>query len=237
VPDFTISLWYGDLFGGKQEWKGRSTESKSILVAMKGLQALGDNNFIIHKLGKGRLYYRMGLTYAPKSLELAAANYGFLVSRTYKGVDDKAHARFDDEKKMWVFALGERIEVTVTMTTTARRYHMALCDYLPAGCEPLNPALKGSPSPSAGSTGGSGGMLGNPHSWRFYSKRYWPEHINLRNERAEAFRSLLWPGVYEFVYTVRATTGGDFVVPPALAEEMYSPECFGRSASGKVRIE
>ena len=65
----------------------------------------------------------------------------------------------------------------------------------------------------------------------------WYEHQNLRDERAEAFTSLLWPGVYEYVYYARATTPGRFVAPPAHAEEMYAPETFGRSASDRVVIE
>ena len=32
-----------------------------------------------------------------------------------------------------------------------------------------------------------------------------------------------------------ATMPGTFVVPPAKAEEMYSPEVFGRSATGRAR--
>jgi hypothetical protein len=34
-----------------------------------------------------------------------------------------------------------------------------------------------------------------------------------------------------------ATTPGKFVAPPAKAEEMYSPEVFGRSASDWVIVE
>ena len=49
--------------------------------------------------------------------------------------------------------------------------------------------------------------------------------------------SLLWDGVYEYTYVARATTPGSYVVPPAKAEEMYSPEVFGRSASDKVIVE
>ena len=60
---------------------------------------------------------------------------------------------------------------------------------------------------------------------------------NLRDERAEAFTSYLWEGAYEYVYICRATTPGQFVVPPAKAEEMYTPETFGRSGSDKVRVE
>ena len=59
----------------------------------------------------------------------------------------------------------------------------------------------------------------------------------MRDHRAEAFTSLQWDGVYEYSYTVRATTPGTFVVPPAMAEEMYSPEVFGRSGSNRVIVE
>ncbi|MFN2220151.1 MAG: hypothetical protein ACK2UA_16205, partial [Anaerolineae bacterium] len=65
----------------------------------------------------------------------------------------------------------------------------------------------------------------------------WYEHQNMRDERAEAFTSLLWDGVYDYSYVARATTPGNFVVPPAKAEEMYSPEVFGRSASDRVIVE
>jgi alpha-2-macroglobulin len=51
----------------------------------------------------------------------------------------------------------------------------------------------------------------------------------MRDERAEAFTTLLWEGVYEYSYITRATTPGQFVVPPTKAEEMYSPEVFGRT--------
>ena len=65
----------------------------------------------------------------------------------------------------------------------------------------------------------------------------WYEHQNLRDERVEAFTSLLWEGVHEYTYVARATTPGVFVVPPAKAEEMYMPETFGRSATDRVIVE
>ncbi|HEX7722624.1 MAG TPA: Ig-like domain-containing protein [Pyrinomonadaceae bacterium] len=56
----------------------------------------------------------------------------------------------------------------------------------------------------------------------------WFEHQNLRDDRVEAFTSLLWEGVYKYSYVARATTPGQFIVPPAKAEEMYHPETFGK---------
>ena len=58
----------------------------------------------------------------------------------------------------------------------------------------------------------------------------------MRDERVEAFASILWAGVHEYTYVGRATTPGTFTVPPTKAEEMYTPETFGRSATDKVTI-
>ena len=63
------------------------------------------------------------------------------------------------------------------------------------------------------------------------------EHQNMRDERVEAFASILAAGVHQYVYVARATTRGRFVVPPAHTEEMYAPEIFGRSAADIVVVE
>ena len=65
---------------------------------------------------------------------------------------------------------------------------------------------------------------------------HWFEHQNMRDDRVEAFTSYLEGGTYEYTYIARATTPGQFVVPPAKAEELYSPEVFGRSASTSVVV-
>jgi alpha-2-macroglobulin len=59
----------------------------------------------------------------------------------------------------------------------------------------------------------------------------------MRDERVEAFASLLWEGVHEYSFVATATSPGRFMVPPARAEEMYSPEVFGCSSYDKVIIE
>ena len=52
----------------------------------------------------------------------------------------------------------------------------------------------------------------------------------------EAFSSYLPGGTYEYTYIARATTPGEFVVPPTRAEEIFAPEVFGRSASATVVV-
>jgi hypothetical protein len=153
---------------------------------------------------------------------------GFVVMREYEGVDDPEDV-YQDEDGIWHIKAGSRVRVRVTMVADNRRYHVALVDHLPAGLEVINPALAVSetvPDDPSEET--------NRYWWWWWT---WYEHQNLRDERVEAFTTLLWDGVYEYTYEVRATMPGTFVVPPAKAEEMYSPEVFGRSGSDLVIVE
>jgi uncharacterized protein YfaS (alpha-2-macroglobulin family) len=117
------------------------------------------------------------------------------------------------------------------LTLPSRRYHVALVDRLPAGLEPQNPSLAttGAMAHAAAARDPEAGYW-----WR----QYWFRHQNLRDDRAEAFSGpILWEGDYVYRYLARATTTGVFMVPPAKAEEMYTPETFGRSRSDRVIVE
>ena len=64
---------------------------------------------------------------------------------------------------------------------------------------------------------------------------YW-DFTNLRDNRSEAFAMHMDEDRHQFSYTVRATTPGTFLAEPAKAEEMYSPETFGRSSGQTVLV-
>lgn len=234
TPDFVARIWLDTAYCGDHEYRGRTTDTRTVDVPMQTILSSSStsSSLILHKDGQGRLYYRIALNYAPVSLQLNAVNYGFKVERTYVGVDDPSHAEKQADGT-WKFTLNEKIKVVLTMTTAQRRYHIALVDYLPAGCEPLNAQLKGT---ITGDTESSVARSKKRYCYRPDCQIGWTEHENLRDERAEAFRSLLWPGVYQWSYVMRATCTGTFIVPPAKAEEMYSPENFGRSATEKAII-
>ncbi|CAF2070665.1 unnamed protein product [Rotaria magnacalcarata] len=243
TPDFVANIWLDNDYCGQHQYKGRTTNTHTVNIPMTAILSSSSDtnnnnkkNLIMHKDGNGRLYYRIGLNYAPSNLQLNAVNYGFKIERTYVAINDSTHVQKQSDDT-WKFMLGEKIRVILTMTTTQRRYHIALVDYLPAGCEPLNTQLKGT---LTGDTHSSVTRSNRDYRYcgcRAYSNVGWTEHENLRDERAEAFRSLLWPGVYEWSYVMRATCAGTFIIPPAKAEEMYSPENFGRCSTEKVIIE
>jgi uncharacterized protein YfaS (alpha-2-macroglobulin family) len=239
TPDFVARVWLGNTYAGEQAFKGRTVDLNQLDIPMSYLVNAGNaSNLIIDKQGAGRLYYRIGMKYAPRNLKLEPADYGFTVLRKYEAIDDK-----DDVKQnadgSWTIKSGSRVRVRLTMVAQARRYHVALVDNLPAGLEILNPELATTEAIPA-DQGGNTSVVENLS--RSYGRgwgwsRYWFEHQNFRDERAEAFSSLLWEGVYNYTYVARATTPGQFVVPPAKAEEMYAPETFGRTGTDFVWVE
>ncbi|HTL38991.1 MAG TPA: hypothetical protein VL326_37925, partial [Kofleriaceae bacterium] len=230
TPDFVARVWLGKDYAGDHPFKGRSTDYYDIDIPMAFVATHDKSDLTIQKDGKGRLYYRIGMTYAPASLKLEPADYGFVVQRLYEGADDpKDVSRAADGS--WHIKAGARVRVKLTMVNENRRYHVALVDPIPAGLETMNPALAVTgPIPLDPNEQKSRGRY-----WWWYGP--WYEHQNMRDERNEAFAALLWEGVHEYEYVARATTPGNFVVPPAKAEEMYMPETFGRSGSDRVIVE
>jgi uncharacterized protein YfaS (alpha-2-macroglobulin family) len=243
TPDFVARAWFGDRQALEQTFRGRSTERRHVEVPMRVVAGMGPSPLVIAKEGAGRLYYRIGMQYAPASLKLEPSDHGFTVERKYEAVDDPKDVTRDADGT-WRVKAGARVRVRLSMVAESRRYHVALVDPLPAGLEPLNPALAttGALPPDEPQTvdviggpglGGPGGLRGHWWWWR----RVWFEHQNLRDERVEAFSSLVWEGVWTYTYIARATTPGTFVVPPTKAEEMYHPETFGRAASDRMIVE
>jgi uncharacterized protein YfaS (alpha-2-macroglobulin family) len=222
TPNFVARIWFGEKFAAEQKFVGREIDSNSVNVPMRILQEKTDaQNLTLDKQGDGRIYYRIGLKYAPKNLNLDAADYGFEVMRSYEAIDYADDVRQNADGS-WTIKAGARIRVRLQMVAPTRRYHVALVDNLPAGLEIVNADLAVSESlPEDVSE----------------SRRRWFDHQNLRDDRAEVFKALLSAGVWEYSYVARATTPGNFTVPPAKAEEMYAPETFGRSTTDFVKVE
>lgn len=232
TPAFVAQAWLGTTYVAEQAFDGRTTTRATSLVPMAELVGVGEGTqLVLRKVGAGRLYYRLGLRYAPADLVQGARDEGFVVERSYAAVNDPFDVTRDADGT-WRIRAGASVRVTVTMVADARRTHVALVDPLPAGLEAVNPALAVSqtftPAPEA--EGASPVDAFTCWCWQ------WFEHQNLRDDRVEAYTSFLPGGTYEYTYVARATTPGTFVVPPAHAEELYAPEVFGRSTSTTVVV-
>jgi hypothetical protein len=96
-------------------------------------------------------------------------------------------------------------------------------DYLPAGFEIDNPHLV-----SSGDTG--------TLSW--ITDGVDPANTEFRDDRFTAAfeRKSDDPPVFTVAYVVRAVSPGQYVRPQASVEDMYRPDRYGRSDTGKVEV-
>jgi len=113
------------------------------------------------------------------------------------------------------------VKVEVKMTGSAKRFNVALVDKLAAGLEVENPHFAKKTDEQTSKD----------------AKPVWIEHQNYRDDRVECFASIIEQSTqYTMEYTARATTPGEFIIPPAHAEEMYTPEIYGQSSSSRMTI-
>jgi uncharacterized protein YfaS (alpha-2-macroglobulin family) len=116
------------------------------------------------------------------------------------------------------------------VVSPARLAHVAVVDHLPAGLEPVITRFQRS------QLGGPGEQEDRPAWWGPSWKTSW-QHQELRDDRALVFADVLAAGESRHEYLARATTSGQFVMPPATTEAMYRPELHGRSTGGTLVIE
>jgi len=109
-----------------------------------------------------------------------------------------------------VVRAGGEYRVRVTVRNASTRHHVAVVDHLPAGFE-HGKQLRGD---------------------GFYGC----QHVEKLKNRVQYFWERLWPGEHVLEYQVLAATPGEFFMPPAVAEEMYAEETFGRCATQLVKV-
>lgn len=240
-PNFEAQAWLGETFAGSFTFKGRSMTKQQQTIPMKALQESGADSLTLAKKGPGKLYYRMGLRYAPEDLKLDARSQGFVVSRHYAAIpeqgetepDPDAVRRLDDGS--WVIKAGTNVKISLNVVVRDRANYVVVDDALPAGFEGLNPRFVTSGAAAITGTVTTGGP-----SFRGRSRWWYPwwtfDHSDLRDDRMLLFADMLPAGVYTYAYSARATTIGDFLLPPVKAEAMYEPERFGHSSSSRVKV-
>jgi uncharacterized protein YfaS (alpha-2-macroglobulin family) len=229
TPDFVARAWLGDKLAAETPFVGRSADRGQSDIPLSELPEGRAVDLTVAKEGAGRLYYRLGLSYAPASLKVDPLERGFSVSRLYEAVDDPGDVRRTADGG-WEVKAGSRVRVRLSMAAASRRYQVALVDPLPAGLEALNPELATTEVlPPDGDEQDDGPMPW----WRWWR---WYDREGFRDDRVEVFTSFLDAGDYSYSYVARATTPGRFTVPPVKVEEMYHPETFGRGGSDVVVV-
>jgi len=118
--------------------------------------------------------------------------------------------------------LGDIVYIRVRLQSKVGRplKNVALVDRLPAGLEIENPNLTHDIRPTWAS---------NHNAWQ-------TDHMNMRDDRLEAFGTIGQGRTVELVYATRATLTGKFHAPSIEAEGMYDPEIWARAAHRELEI-
>jgi hypothetical protein len=152
----------------------------------------------------------------PVGLEPAASR-GYGIERSYYRLDGSAA---DPTQVRQNERLVTVLKVTESVAQLAR---VLLVDRLPAGFEIDNPKLVDS---------------GSVEALNWLKAEVAPVHTEYRDDRfVAAFdRAPGQSAFFSVAYVVRAVAPGRFVHPPALVEDMYRPERFGRTGFGTVEV-
>ena len=182
----------------------------------------------------GRMYYGLNLRYITPARDILALNRGFAISHRYSLIGNP-------DEVVTSARLGDVVRVQVTIVAPHDRLFVLVEDYLPAGLEPINPNLR-IVAPEliqqleADRRDTRRGAAPKDYA-PWYAWYYSPwRHVDIRDDRLVLQADRLPRGVHEYVYYARATTPGEFIVPPARVEESYFPEVFGRSDSGRFSV-
>ncbi len=194
-------------------YQGRTVKAVSVELPLDPMRRDVDIPLMLTKNGPGRLYYTVRMTYSPLQ-GVSARDEGMSIQKSYENLKGEVVSGFRG---------GETYRVRLVVKTAQDRQFVALDDPLPAGLEALNTSLA---------------TTQTRHETKTY-RSWWKggfHRSEMRDDRVVAFADYLNSGSHSFTYLVRATTLGQFAVPPTKAEAMYEPEVFGRTENRVVEI-
>jgi uncharacterized protein YfaS (alpha-2-macroglobulin family) len=239
VPSFTAVARIGAQELLRDEFKGRSSESSSAEVPMAKLLASAPAGskqpLTFTREGTGTLYYTARLRYAADALFQDGLDSGFRIERRYE-----PFAEDGSKPAATAYKAGDLVRVTLTFRLTKERRFVAVTDPLPAGFEAVESWFSTTSRDLAAQQDrqrSGEGESTQENDWMNWWRFGGFDHIERHDDRVNLFATRLDEGVHEFSYIARATTAGTFRTAPARAEEMYSPEIFGRTATTVIEVK
>jgi len=228
-----------------EQFDGRSAVP---FVSTLPLLGLTGRDLVFEKEGTGTLFYEARLSYARQKLPIIGLDRGFFVQKTLRVVEPAALATVLTTlptQSQTIFQGGDLVVTDLILVTDKAREYVVLDDRLAAGMEAIDTSLATTAAwllvPSSGfKAGGADSNEGDSNDYDERAQGPVLESVafrqELRDDRALFFVDHLPPGIHHFRYLARATSLGNFVIPPTKAEEMYNPENFGRTGATHIEV-
>jgi hypothetical protein len=231
APDFVARVAMGGEEIASAEFRERTLSVARKKVPLAELPSgSGTLPLVFQADGKGTLFYSALLRYAPLEVPREARAEGITVQRWFEPFDAPG-------KQSLEVAAGDLVRVRARVATPQERNFVAVEVPLPAGLEAVDTALLTSRQ-TARSRDEEAQESEKSQALDATQDFFWSpfDHSEKRDDRVVYFSDHLPPGVHTLSFVARATTPGKFVLKPARAEEMYSPEVFGRSEGGSFTV-
>jgi uncharacterized protein YfaS (alpha-2-macroglobulin family) len=245
APDFEARIFLGQAEIFSAPFRGRGLDQAKTTLPAANLAAAGGAPLAFSVDGRGRLFYQARLRYARKQLPTRPIERGFFVQKTLRPVrpeDLDAALATTVQAGMSRFAGGDLVLGEIVVVAPSPRDFVVVDDPLPAGLEAVDARLATtgrSLDVDAAEARGEPDMdEEEADDERAMGRAYNPSAFirEIRDDRVLFFVDHMAAGMYRYRYLARATTLGAFVLPPTRAEEMYSPEVFGRSGADVVKV-
>ena len=238
APNFRAMVKLGEQELASAEFKGRSTTAtkKQIPLAQVAstTPAAAAKSLTFTREGTGTLFYNARLRYAVDRTFQQDLDAGFRIERRYEPFVEKGQ-----KPAATAYQAGDLVRVTLTFTLTKERRFVAVTDPLPAGFEAVESWFNTTAQTLSQAQDRQSARRGDrqPADWESWWLLGGFDHVERHDDRVQLFATRLGVGSHEFSYVARATTAGTFKTAPARAEEMYTPEVFGRTATTVIEVK
>ncbi len=245
TPDFDAHVFFGESQIFEAPFKGRGVEQPHTFLPAKNLAGAKGVPLSFSVDGSGKLFYEARLKYAKKVMPKTPLERGFFVRKTLRRVkpeDLEAALGQTANTTTSRFNGGDLVLGEIVVITPSPRNFVVIDDPLPAGFEAIDARLATSSSkldvdaqqdeePDVDEDADADAVA---KGGTFRASRFLRE---VRDDRVLFFVDHLSAGMFRYRYLARATALGSFSLPPTKAEEMYTPEVFGRSGGDTIRID
>ncbi|HEX8974447.1 MAG TPA: alpha-2-macroglobulin family protein [Patescibacteria group bacterium] len=204
---------------GQQIAQGKFNDYRQIdemNIPLDKLKANG-SQISIKKDGAGDVYSTIIATAFRTDRGAGALNKGYVVTRSYKpeGTDTNSP-----------LAVGDVVNVTLSVKSDFDDKYVVIEDHLPSGLVPINHNFNNEQA----SGGGEAAQLTNGKSDGNDNRDVTKDGMIISVED-------LPKGTTQFTYRARVISQGEFTVIPAVANKMYAPEIYGRTAVQKITVQ
>jgi uncharacterized protein YfaS (alpha-2-macroglobulin family) len=212
AADLRADLWIGRRPTADVELRGRIAPAVERRARIAAPETGEVGRVTLRREGRGRMYWRVGMTWTRKDAGKRASTHGIALERSLR-----TRTRTVDGAPI---RAGELVALDVSIRVDAATRYVAVDLPLPPGLEAVDDTI-GSGRRARVLAGGRG---------------HWVSHQELRRDRVVVFADALPAGTHRTTVFLRATTPGEYTMPAAVAHAMYTPEIRGHTPHTRVVV-